>query len=262
VKDFPSKPDGPMGPWYKKINACISEARKCVTISELVGQIGKPSLIEVDNKGVNPGEFIKSIDAGNFSFESDILAKYRDPYRRHIWYEFRFEAINEDKPIVPFRSLDNIEVGTHLSKRIGADEIESAESKLGVSFPREYREFMIRYGEGFLAGFIRVYPPERILSGSNGVAEWRERVDEFWCWDEGSDVLSKNRALECVIVADTYGGDEIIYHPSSPDTLYALPRHQSNIHIISRNGLIEAIDWIVSSGELSSPIHDRLFEAN
>jgi len=76
-----------------------------------------------------------------------------------------------------------------------------------------------RFGEGLLAGYVRVYPPHQILKGDNNVNAWRERIDEYWFWDAGKDVLSKDRALECVIVADTMDGDELVAHPSDPDRL-------------------------------------------
>ena len=46
-----------------------------------------------------------------------------------------------------------------------------------------------------------------------------------------ADILTKDRALECLIVADTMDGDELAMHPSEPDRLHVLPRHQEAIYV-------------------------------
>lgn len=139
-------------------------------------------------------------------------------------------------------------------------EVDDAEARLGIRFPSGYREYVTRFGEGFLGGtYVRIYPPRRIVSGVNNNAEWRERIDQYWFWDEGKETLSKDRALECVIIGDTYDGDELIVHPDSPETIYVLPRHSEGIHIAGE-GLFEAIDWLCSSGVLTEAFSERIFD--
>ncbi len=59
-------------------------------------------------------------------------------------------------------------------------EVDAAEAQLGTRFPTGYREYVTRFGEGVLGGsYIRIYPPRRILSGANNLAEWRQRIDEY-----------------------------------------------------------------------------------
>ncbi len=71
-------------------------------------------------------------------------------------------------------------------------EVDAAEAQLGIRFPSGYREYVTRFGEGVLGGsYVRIYPPRRILSGNNNVAEWRQRIDKYWFWDGGSNVLTK-----------------------------------------------------------------------
>jgi hypothetical protein len=101
--------------------------------------------------------------------------------------------------------------------------------------------------------------PNQILEGDNSVTEWRKRIDEYWFWDDGKDVLTKPKALECVIVADTMDGDELVSHPSEPDRLYVLPRHEEKIYVVG-GGLMPAIEWLLTSGTLTDPIDDRTFE--
>ncbi len=137
-------------------------------------------------------------------------------------------------------------------------DVDEAERQLGERLPAGYRDFIARFGEGLLAGYIRVYSPHQILSGDNNLKEWRKRIDAYWFWDEGKDVLSKERALESVLVADTMEGDELVAHPSEPDRLYVLPREEEAIHVAG-DGLLSAIEWLLTSGILTEPIEDRNF---
>ena len=139
-------------------------------------------------------------------------------------------------------------------------EVDAAEAQLGIRFPAGYREYVTRLGEGVLGGFyIRIYPPRRILTGSNNLTEWRQRIDEYWFWDDGRDVLTKAQALQSVIIGDTLDGDELIVHPSNPERVYVLPRHSEDIHIAG-DGLPAAIEWLCGSGTLTEAFPERNFE--
>ena len=141
-----------------------------------------------------------------------------------------------------------------------AVEVDDAEAQLGIHFPAGYREFVTSFGEGVLGGYyLRIYPPHRILSGINNVKEWRQRIHEYWFWDDGHKVLSKEQAMASVIIGDTLDGDELIVHPSHPDRIYVLPRYSEEIFIAGEN-LPEAIEWLCSSGTLTEPFKERNFE--
>ena len=117
---------------------------------------------------------------------------------------------------------------------------------------------MIRFGEGVLGGsFIRIYPPQRIV---RDLAEWRARIAEYWFWDQGAAVLPKERALECIVFADTLNGDEMVFHPRVPDQVFILPRDSQDIFVIGPD-LPAVIEWCCSSGVLTEPFDDRVFEA-
>jgi hypothetical protein len=139
-------------------------------------------------------------------------------------------------------------------------EVDDAEHRLGITFPVDYREYVTRLGEGILGGcYIRIYPPRRILKGPNSIEEWRQHIDKYWFWDEGHDLLTKQRALECVIIGDTMEGDKLVFHPSDSNKIYVLPRNSENI-FIAGSGLLQAIDWLCSSGTLTEPFSEREFE--
>jgi hypothetical protein len=138
-----------------------------------------------------------------------------------------------------------------------AAEVDAAEAQLGIRFPSGYREYVTRFGEGVLGGsYLRIYPPRRILSGSN---EWRQRIDEYWFWDDGADVLTKDQVLESIIIGDTLDGDELIVHPDNPERIYVLPRESEDIPVAGE-GLPAAIEWMCSSGTLTEPFEERNFE--
>jgi hypothetical protein len=137
-------------------------------------------------------------------------------------------------------------------------EVEGLESTLGTAFPKGYGEFITRFGEGVLGGtYIRIYPPSRILAE---LEEWRARIDEYWFWDQGSDVLSKFDALNSFILGDTMDGDELIFHPKQSDKIFVLPRYSEDIFVAGL-GVEEAIEWLCTSGKLTEPFKERNFAA-
>jgi hypothetical protein len=139
---------------------------------------------------------------------------------------------------------------------VAAAEIEGLESELWIKLPGGYAEYMTTLGEGLLSGFIRVYSPRQIRKD---VSDWRHRIARYWLWEQSEDVLPKDRALECIVIGDTVNGDELIFHPQRPETLFVLPINEGAV--VKLDGeLLEAIDWICSSGALTEPIAEREFE--
>jgi hypothetical protein len=155
-------------------------------------------------------------------------------------------------------TLDDVQVSDGPLFYNSSSDVVDAERQLGTRLPEGYRDFIARFGEGLLAGYIRVYPPHQILTGDNNVHAWRERIDEYWFWDEDADVLTKDRAREGVIVADTMDGDELMMHPAQPDRLYVLPHDEEAIYVAG-DGLLPAVEWLLTSGVLTESIEDRTF---
>jgi len=139
-------------------------------------------------------------------------------------------------------------------------EVLEAERALGIQFPSGYREYVTTLGEGVLGGtYIRIYPPRRILTGLNNNKEWRERIRDYWFWDGGQSVMTKETALQCIIIGDTTDGDELIVHPNNSERIFVLPRHSEDV-IIAGDGLFAAIEWLCTSGLLSESFSERNFE--
>lgn len=137
------------------------------------------------------------------------------------------------------------------------EEVDAAEQQFGFSFPSGYRDYVTTFGEGVLGGsFIRIYPPHRIL---RELQMWRERIDEYWFWDAGQEILTKAEALHSVIIGDTIAGDELVVRRESPERIFVLPRNYEEI-FIAGDGLPSAIEWLCNSGKLAEPFLDRNFE--
>lgn len=143
---------------------------------------------------------------------------------------------------------------------VADSDVTAAEAALNTRFPNGYREFITTYGRGLLGGLIRIAVPADLLSGERSVPEWRKRIDEYWFWDNTAELLPKPHALECVVLADTVGGDELIFHPAAPDRLYVLAHDFDDTHLVSTTGLEAAVDWFFTSGKLDEPFEDDSFE--
>jgi hypothetical protein len=152
--------------------------------------------------------------------------------------------------------FDNVKV-VGVARPVQSGEVDAAEKALGVSFPDGYREYVQKFGRGSLGHYVRIYAPADIVRGGNSVAEWRKRIDEYWFWDSGP--LKKEKALECIIIGDTFDGDELVFHPSDRNRLYVLPRNEEK-SFVAGTGLIQAIEWLCGSGVLTEAISQRDFE--
>jgi hypothetical protein len=132
-------------------------------------------------------------------------------------------------------------------------EVAQLEQQLGTKMPMGYQDFVATLGVGILNDTVRVYTPRRI---ARELKDFQQRWDEYWFWDEGRDILSKEKALESIIIADTGNGDELIFHPSQPNKLYLLPRDSGQI-FEPGSGLDEAIEWILHSGVLFGDVEEE-----
>ncbi|MEQ1490142.1 MAG: SMI1/KNR4 family protein, partial [Terricaulis sp.] len=144
---------------------------------------------------------------------------------------------------------------------VRADEVAEAEAALRTKFPSGYSQFITRFGRGILGGLVRIYTPAELLNGPRNVNDWRARIDEYWFWEQSAALLAKAKALECVVIADTVGGDELIFHPDQPDRLYVLAHDFDEAYLASEQGLETAVDWFFTSGVIDEPFEDESFES-
>jgi hypothetical protein len=140
--------------------------------------------------------------------------------------------------------------------KVGRAEVEALEERLWVKFPKGYAEYVTRLGEGVLGGVVRIYPPWRI---EKELDAWRRRVEKYWFWDKGREVLPKERGVESVIIGDTVAGDEMVFHPGRPGRVFVLPRESEAVFEVGEN-LIEAVGWMLESGELMETVEAKEFD--
>jgi hypothetical protein len=153
-------------------------------------------------------------------------------------------------------TIDDIYAVTGRLEPATADQVAAAEAVIGTRFPPGYAEFVTRFGDGAVSNWVRVYPPDRVAEEHPG---HRERRAEYYFWDEEANALTREQVAASVLLADTYNGDEVIYHPAEPKGLFALPQDDGAIHPIGRT-LPEAIEWLCASGTLTGPIGFLSFE--
>jgi hypothetical protein len=153
--------------------------------------------------------------------------------------------------------LSQIVVTKQAVVRPSASEVTDIETALRIKLPQGYSDFVTTFGGGVVAGAVRVYLPAQI---QKELAEWRDRIAQYWFWDKGLTTLTKTQALESVVFANTVGGDEFIIHPNSPNKIYALPRESEDIFVAGTD-LWTMLTWVLCSGFLYPPFQDYTFEA-
>jgi hypothetical protein len=134
-------------------------------------------------------------------------------------------------------------------------EVDKLEKKLGTTLPSGYRDYVTTLGDGVLSDCVRVYPPKQI---DRELKEWRKRIKQYWFWDEPSVLLKQARAVECIVIADTMEGDEVVFHSSEPKRLYVLPRNEERVFDAGKD-LLEAVEWLLGSGKLGPKVKERKF---
>lgn len=120
------------------------------------------------------------------------------------------------------------------------DDVFSLETTIQVPLPDGYKEYVMTLGKGEYCSFIRVDMPLAILTGYK---QYQQFLEEYWFWEMGEKLLTKEKAVESIKIGDTVDGDVIIFHPSSSKEIFVLPRHDEMLHKIGGN-LFEAIDWL------------------
>jgi hypothetical protein len=79
---------------------------------------------------------------------------------------------------------------------ISMEVLESVEAQMGFTFPVDYRAFITTFGPGETEFGFQAWSPKDILKF--GVGEMRNRLAEFWFWDDSPDILTQAQAIECV----------------------------------------------------------------
>jgi hypothetical protein len=127
-------------------------------------------------------------------------------------------------------------------------DVERAEKTLGTKFPKGYADFVTKFGTGLFNDVIRVYAPDNVV---DELEQFRNRIEEYYFWDQSEDLISKERVKECIWIADTLNGDEVIFHPDNPARLYLLPRDSEEIEILGKT-LNDALEQLLKMSDAAS----------
>jgi len=130
--------------------------------------------------------------------------------------------------------------------------VAELERELHCTLPSGYGDYIARFGRCALDHFVRIYLPDKIREYQQ---EWRERIDEFWLWDETPSSLDKDQALAGICIGDTVHGDELVIERSRPG-IHVLPRSSYAVIPIGET-LPRALHWLCCSGKLVYPAPHR-----
>jgi len=143
-------------------------------------------------------------------------------------------------------ALEDVYVVSDKLAVVTGDEVAMAETVLGTRFPDGYRDYVTNLGAGVCNDTVVVYMPSAVIAG-------RVEAQDIWAafapsrYHDGFDLLPLHRMVESINVMGTVDGDEVVFHPDTPNELYALPRHDGRIHKIGRT-LDEAMSWLLDAG--------------
>ncbi len=154
--------------------------------------------------------------------------------------------------------FDDIYIVSSKLKTARKADVSATERTLKLEFPAGYSEFVCRLGEGTLNNLIRINMPDRV---PKQIRQWQAAWASAFFWEKGRRTLSKDKVLESIPIGDTLTGDQLIFHPAMPATLFILPR-QSETIFRAGESLEAAIDWVCTSGKVARRQRFKYFESH
>ncbi|MEO0324153.1 MAG: hypothetical protein AAF447_14425 [Myxococcota bacterium] len=88
--------------------------------------------------------------------------------------------------------------------------------------PRDYLDFLPRYGDARVNGFVRVWGPERVLAE---LPTHRRSLRWHFHWKDSEASVDRRLLAESVPLADTPDGALFVSHPDQPTEVIVLPRN-------------------------------------
>lgn len=118
-------------------------------------------------------------------------------------------------------------IGKHI-KPIPESEIAAAEAQLGVTLPSGYKQLMQTFGIGDYCDLFRIAEPQVIVQELEEFRKfWQEHFKLFFEDNEGH--LTPAQIQQSIRLGDSMDGDEIIFYPPTPKSIYILPRHDEYV---------------------------------
>ena len=99
MKNFPEEPEGPLGPWYRRVNDAVTASNACASPKELISLLGEPDAIHKGEEVLHPSAIFQEMGSiFKFSdFDYEVVFTYVDPYRprKRYRYGIRGEAVTD-----------------------------------------------------------------------------------------------------------------------------------------------------------------------
>ena len=105
-------------------------------------------------------------------------------------------------------------------------QIDAFEAALHVTLPADHGAFLKTYGEGVLFNHVRIFGLEKM---QDEAAQFQSRWSEYFLWGGAGSALDEAQIGRCVIIGDTFNGDEFALSPDFPGTVFYLPQDQDII---------------------------------
>jgi hypothetical protein len=153
------------------------------------------------------------------------------------------------------KSLDNIYVVSDKLAPISQEQLDHAKATLDTEFPPGFDEFMLKFGQGEYAGYLRPYNPDRIVSQLSSNRESFET--DFWT--EGELRLTDAERASLIPFGDTIDGDMFAFLPKKPKAIFVLPRQSQKLFKTGPT-FIHLLNWVTDSGEIVQPIDLKSFQ--
>jgi hypothetical protein len=157
--------------------------------------------------------------------------------------------------LMKLKSLDDIYIVSDKLVPVTQEQLDSARAALGTEFPPGFDEFMLKFGKGDYAGYLRPYNPERIVSE---LSSNREAFATDY-WTEGKLRLTDAERAALIPFADTIDSDMFAFLPKKPEQIFVLPRQSQELFKTGPT-FIHLLNWAANSGELVEPFDLKYFQ--
>src|SRR5215813_1851239 len=157
--------------------------------------------------------------------------------------------------LMKLKSLDNIYVVSDKRAPVSQEQFDTARASLDTEFPPGFDDFMLKFGKGEYAGYLRPYDPDRIVSELSSNRESFET--DFWT--EGDLRLTDAERAALIPFADTIDGDMFTFLPKKPKQIFVLPRQNQQLFKTGPT-FIHLLNWVTESGEIVERIDLKSFQ--
>jgi len=135
------------------------------------------------------------------------------------------------------RMWDDIEKKEEPNKLNSEEELNLFSEEKDISLSEDHKFFLKNFGEGVIFNHIRVFGIQRIR---NQHREFQERWGTYFLWDDPESELNEEDMKSCIIIGDTFNGDELVIFPED-NSIYYLPQDDKKIINLALENAIQSL---------------------